>query len=153
MEHWQYYYAILQFGSKERPEGRSFCVKTASWATTMVEFVPTFWCHLQLTSLCFMDPEPFRKFLSNTKVFASGAELFTAAVLPGPTQEFILFCMELRGSRKTRYMFVEFLYEHAKQQAGRVPSRWHTVLQQEAYNMYFLLHLRWNPRGKHPAEE
>ena len=140
------------FGSKERPAGRSFCVRTASWATTMLGFQPKFWCHLQLTSLCFMDPEPFHKVLFSTKVFASGAELFASAVLAGPTQDFILFCMELRGKTKTRQKLVEFLSGHAKQQAGRVPSRWYTVLQQKAHNMYLLLHLRWNPTGKRPSE-
>ena len=77
-----------------------------------------------------MDPEPFRKFLSSTKVFAHRAEFFAAAVLLGPTQDFLLFCMELRGNRKTRYTLVEFLSEHAKQQAGWVRSRWYTILQQ-----------------------
>ena len=152
MEFWQYYYGILHF-RLQRPARRSFFVKTASLATSMLGFQPTSWCHLQLTSLGFMDPEPFRKFLSSTKVFASGAQLFAAAILPGPTPDFILFCMELRGNRTTRYTLVEFLSEHAKQRASRVPSRWYTVLQHDEYNMYLLLHFWWNPKGKRPAED
>ena len=79
-------------GSKERPA--SFRVKTASWATTMLYSQPTL-CPLHCASLCFMDPEPLRKLLSNTKVFASRAALFAAALLLGATQEFMVFCMEI----------------------------------------------------------
>ena len=81
----------------------------------MLYLQPTLWCPLQFTRLCFMDPEPFRKFLSGSHEFAKWAELFTAVVLLGPTQDFILFCMELRGNRKTRSALVEFSFEHAKQ--------------------------------------
>ena len=115
--------AYCTFSSKERPARHSFCVKTASSATSMLGFQPIFWSHLQLTSVCLMVLELFRTFLSSTKMFASGVELFAAAVLPGPTQDFILFSMELRRNKKTRYALVEFLSEHAKQQAGTVPSR------------------------------
>ena len=43
--------------------------------------------------------------------------------------------------------------QHAQQRARRARSRWCTVLQHEAYNIYLRIHLRRNPRGKRPAEE
>ena len=34
-------------------------------------------------STCSMDPEPFRKFLSSTKLYATGTEVFATATLAG----------------------------------------------------------------------
>ena len=112
----------------------------------MLYFEP--YLHLQCASLCNIDTERFRKFLSSTKVFASGAALFATVVLPEPTQHFIIFCIELRGNKRTKSSLLEFLCEHAKQQAVSVPSRWYTVLQKEAKTMYLLLHLRMDDPTK-----
>ena len=108
----------------------------------MLRFQPTLWCPIQSASLCLMDPEPLCKFLFSTNVFASGAEFFGTALLPGPTQDFTVLYMKLRENNKMRYVFLEFLREHAKQQLGRLSGRWYTVLQEEAYNMSLLWNLR-----------
>ena len=100
--------AYCNFGSKEGPADRSFRVKTALWATTMLYFQPALWCPLQSASLCFMDPEPFRKFLSSTKVFASGAELFVVAGLPGRLKTLLCSAWNYVGTQRLHICFLNF---------------------------------------------
>ena len=92
--------AYCNFGSK------AFRVKPASWDTTMLYFQPILWCSLSFASLC---SQPFGKFLSSAQVFASGGELFIAALSPAATQDFIVSCMAVCGNRRRRYTLLEVL--------------------------------------------
>ena len=89
-----------------------FCSENTEWDITMIHFQTTLRQLCSPISTFSMDPEPFRKFLSSTKLYATGTKMFVAATLSGLAPDFIVV-VAYRFPPKNGY------YEHYIWQFGR----------------------------------
>ena len=99
-----------------------------------------------------MDARPFRQFLELHK-FASGSDLMHKLPECQATRNFIIFVMDLREDWRGRRSLGEVQQQFEREAMGFKPTQWYTVLQDEAYNLWLMLHRRWKPRTHRLCEE